>query len=103
MEVIGVLAEKQSSMPGDTHQNGTPCYIIADSSEVASMIMYLVLFDDVEFPVAVVDYRIKLLENPETKTIVLNKLQLDYLKQIPDIFKIYKKESVKKSKEKLEK
>lgn len=99
MIVEALKAEKINSDPGDSHQDGTICYIIAETAKVGSILMYLALFEDATFPVAVTNIRIKLLDNIETENIVLNEIQKGYIKQLPaNMFKLYEK-SKKQEKE----
>lgn len=90
MKVEAFRAHKINSMPGDSHKDLTPGFVIGESSiGVEGILMYLILFEDFELPVAIYGKRLTI--DKETKIQVeLDKFQMDYLNNIPKgMFNLY--------------
>lgn len=99
-DILGVKAKKINSEPGDGHQNGTKCTIIAESPDTPIGIVYLAIFEDFPLPVGIADFRVKLLTNEKRVKLQLNKAQLNYLELFPQgMFKFYHDEQGKEEQE----
>lgn len=88
--INAVKAQKVNSEAGDGHKDGARCVIIAETADTPYGIIYLTIFDDYPLPVAVADYRVKLLANEKKVKMKLSKQQKKYLGVFPkNLFKYY--------------
>lgn len=83
-DILAVKAKKINSQPGDGHQNGDKCIIIAESQDSAVGIIYLAIFEDFPLPIGVADFRIELLTERKKKRIKLTQQQVNYLADLPE-------------------
>lgn len=89
--IHGFSGMKINSQEGDAHEDGSRCIVIAESVETAIGFIYLVIFEDFRFPIAIANTRIKLLSKDKRIKVELTKEQKEYLQPFSkELFKFYK-------------
>jgi CRISPR/Cas system-associated exonuclease Cas4 (RecB family) len=96
--IYGIPAVKTNSKEDDAHKDGAKCIVIAESVESHIGFIYLTIFEDFRFPVAVANTRIKLLSKENRVKVELTKAQKEYLEPFSKgLFKFYKDEKTQES------
>lgn len=88
--ILAYPGKKIQSEEGDGHQNGATCLVIAESVKSHIGFIYLVIFEDYLFPIAVANTRIKLLTKEKRVRVELSASQKEYLEPFSkNLFQFY--------------